>query len=238
MVTVSVETLVRTQPGMGPAATSRSLPEPVRQLHRYILRTFLSTGRPPLPARITAYVQELGLDENQALNYLAATGLIRLDQPGRKITAAVPFSASPTLHRVRLASGLEVYALCAIDTLGIPFMAGQDASITATEPGTGDLIQIERQANQWRWQPRSAVLGFPRACACGPTTHEHASAGCDANTTSASWEDHCAQINFYTTAESAHKHLHQPGLDGLVLDMPQAIAAGEYNFAGLLDRDE
>ncbi|MFE4416059.1 organomercurial lyase [Streptomyces sp. NPDC056821] len=42
----------------------------------------------------------------------------------------------PTAHRVRLASGIEVSAMCAIDTLGIPDMLGPDVVITSTDPIT------------------------------------------------------------------------------------------------------
>ncbi|MGH3546890.1 MAG: organomercurial lyase [Pseudonocardiaceae bacterium] len=33
---------------------------------------------------------------------------------------AYPFSAAPTRHRVRLATGVDTYAMCVIDALGIP----------------------------------------------------------------------------------------------------------------------
>jgi hypothetical protein len=97
-----------------------------RAVHQTILRVFAAAGRPPhrteleLPAAPAAAEQVLGR--------LHEADGIRLDPDGH-IRVAYPFSAVPTRHRVRLATGVEVYAMCAIDALGMPAMLGVDAVI-------------------------------------------------------------------------------------------------------------
>jgi hypothetical protein len=49
---------------------------------------------------------------------------IRLDPDGQ-IAVAYPFSATPTRHRVRIGGHVDVYAMCAIDSLGVAAMLGR-----------------------------------------------------------------------------------------------------------------
>lgn len=52
-----------------------------------------------------------------------------LDEKG-EIAAAYPYSSKPTIHRVNL-GGKNVFANCAVDALGIPFMIRKDAVVTS-----------------------------------------------------------------------------------------------------------
>jgi hypothetical protein len=52
--------------------------------------------------------------------------------PAGQITAAYPFSVLPTRHLVRIAGHAAVFAMCAIDALGISAMTGRPVMI---DPG-------------------------------------------------------------------------------------------------------
>jgi mercuric reductase len=56
-----------------------------------------------------------------------------VDDPAM-VTVAYPFSGAPTRQQVELDGFPAVHAMCAIDALGIPVMAGRDGRITATDP--------------------------------------------------------------------------------------------------------
>ena len=87
-----------------------------RAAHQQILRSFAVTGHPPLP-------DDLQVDVLRALHDMDAIGLTSYGE----IAVAYPFSAVPTRHRVRIGERIDMYAMCAIDALGIAPMVGQDA---------------------------------------------------------------------------------------------------------------
>ncbi|XDO64454.1 organomercurial lyase [Streptomyces sp. RLB1-33] len=82
--------------------------------------------------------------------------------------AAYPFSATPTAHRVHIAHGTEVWAMCAIDALGIPDMLGTDALITSADPVTGETITVTSTGGHMTWQPSTAVVYVGQRSCTGP----------------------------------------------------------------------
>src|SRR5712691_271023 len=100
-------------------------------LYRNILKHFARGGRPP---SVRAIGQGLGRSRSvvrAALDRLEAQRAFYRDPCSRRIVAAYPFSARRTAHRVTLPDGRSLYALCAIDALGMPLMLGSDATITS-----------------------------------------------------------------------------------------------------------
>jgi hypothetical protein len=87
-----------------------------RNLHRAILRAYLQTGKPPLPAEMA----------EPALKDLSDRDLVVLDE-GRVI-GAYPFTSRPSHHQVEIA-GREIAAMCAIDALGAGAMARRDVRV-------------------------------------------------------------------------------------------------------------
>jgi Alkylmercury lyase len=63
---------------------------------------------------------------------LAADDLIVWKEDEARIVSAYPFSGVPTAHHVLIDGHNLLYAMCAIDALGIPFMLGQGARIQST----------------------------------------------------------------------------------------------------------
>ena len=55
---------------------------------------------------------------------------------------AYPFSGSPTRQQVELAGFPAVWAMCAIDALGVPVMAGRDGRIAAVDPRDGAPVVV------------------------------------------------------------------------------------------------
>ncbi|MEO3779855.1 organomercurial lyase [Micromonospora sp. B11E3] len=75
--------------------------------------------------------------------------------PGpRRLVAAYPFSPTPTPtpHVVALGD-IEVFAMCAIDALGMPFMLGADATITSTDPHIGQPVGVTITNGAATYQP-------------------------------------------------------------------------------------
>ncbi|MFB7710164.1 thioredoxin family protein [Streptomyces sp. NPDC056105] len=91
----------------------------LRAVQQAVLRHFAATGHSPETEELDAAAAAHGRMAAEVVAALAADDFLTLDDSGR-IRAAYPFSTAPTARRVRLASGIEVSAMCAIDALGIP----------------------------------------------------------------------------------------------------------------------
>jgi hypothetical protein len=196
------------------------LPAPLRTFHRRLLAGFLAGGGPPEPGAVADIAVALGLDPNQALGALAAADLIHRDPVIGTIGVAYPFSGRRTSHRVELAGGATVSAMCALDALGIPQMTRRDARVSATDPVSGQPITVETHQGAWRWDPATTVVLVATAAGgvCG------AVADCC-----------CPHINFHTDPQYAQTYLQaHPGMTGEVLGQPDAVATARRLFGGLL----
>src|SRR5258708_2315653 len=93
-----------------------------RAVYHTILRTFAQTGNPPsLETLISAMNLPDASTGEHYLTEIEVGGCISLAAIPRQILSAYPFSAVSTAHRVTVGD-LEVYAMRAIDALGMPFM--------------------------------------------------------------------------------------------------------------------
>lgn len=189
----------------------------LRAVHQQILRHFAATGAAPDPQTLQPVATGAGRSATEVLAELADEDFLTLDEAGN-IRAAYPFSATPTRHRVRLESGVEVWSMCAIDALGIPAMLGQDAVISSTDPVTGDPITVTSTGDTMQWEPASAMVFVGQRPGGGPA----ASACCDA-------------LNFFTDAGNARAWTSQhPDVPGRVVDQPDAERIGQQTFGPLL----
>src|SRR5262245_17244621 len=110
-----------------------------RGVHRAILLGFATAGA--APDRMALDRQTAGRDATAALGELHELDVVRLDDNG-DVRAAYPFSAVPTAHLVTIDDGPRVYAMCAIDALGIAAMLGRRITIASTDPVAGTDITV------------------------------------------------------------------------------------------------
>jgi hypothetical protein len=189
-----------------------------RELHRRVLRTF-ATGQTPDASHLRRWASELGLDPDCAGASLAGNDLVHIDARAGRVAVAYPFSGTPTRHRVRLASGAQVWAMCAIDALGIGFMLGEPTAVVSTDAGSGEPIEISLpRGGTASWSPPQAVV--VAGCAGGGS----------------SLDCTCPHTNFAASPKGAHALLAaDKAVAGEVLSMPEAIARGREFFGGLLE---
>jgi hypothetical protein len=196
----------------GTGARQAALPPPLRHLHQAVLRHFLDTGEPPT----REWLQSRAGATDDALAALSAADLVHL--AGGVVAVAYPFSGVPRGHRVELDGGPAVWAMCAIDALGIPQLAGRDATITAADPADGRAVRVTVRGGEWTWTPPSTVVLMASTRDDGP------SASCT-----------CGYVNFYSQAEQARADLDaRPDLVGQVLDQPTAVDLADAVFGSLL----
>ena len=200
------------------AGRAERLPGPLRELHRAVLRRFLETGAAPTARWVRQTALDTGLDASAA-DELEAADAIHLSNG--IVTVAYPFSGIPTPHRVQLDGLPPVYAMCAIDALGLPAMAGRDGQITSADPHDGTPIVVTARGGTWSWAPATAVVVAGRATDCG--------------TECSSFEAMCPNTVFHASPESARAYLaSHGGLDAQILGQDTAIECGRLNFGTLL----
>jgi hypothetical protein len=203
---------------IGSASRQAALPGPLRELHRAELRRFLQSGDPPAADWIADAAAGLGLSD-AAVAGLAAADLVHA--VGGVVAVAYPFSGTPTRQQVELDGFPAVYAMCAIDALGIPGMTGRDGRITATDPRDGAPVVVSVRGGLWRWTPATAVVVFASTRDCG--------------TDCGSWEARCPNTTFHASRDSARAYLAaRSDIDGQILDRDAAVERGRRNFGPLL----
>jgi NAD-dependent dihydropyrimidine dehydrogenase PreA subunit len=181
-------------------------------------RRFLDTGAPPTARWIRQAAAGRGLDAT-ALDQLDAADAVHL--VNGVVAVAYPFSSTPTPHRVRLDGLPAAYAMCAIDALGLPAMAGRDGRITSADPADGTPIEVTVRRGASSWTPAGTVVVAARTAGCGT--------GCG------SFEVMCPHTVFHASRPSARAWLAgHGGLDAEILDQEAAIECGRLNFDTLL----
>jgi hypothetical protein len=200
------------------ASRQERLPGPLRGLHRAVLRRFLQTGSAPTARWIRQAALEAGLDAS-ALDELSAADTVHV--VNGVVAVAYPFSGTSTSHLVELDGLPAVYAMCAIDALGLPVMAGRDGRITSADPYDGTPIVVSVRGGTWSWTPAGTVVVAGRATDCG--------------TECSSFEAMCPNTVFYASRPSARAYLaSHGGLDAEILDSGTAVECGRLNFGTLL----
>jgi hypothetical protein len=165
-----------------------------RSLHRRILLAFAAGTAPPL-------------NDPDGLAELEQHDLIGRDTTTGDVVVAYPFSARETPHVVKLAhDGTRVYAMCAIDALGIPAMLGREARISSRDPDTGEPIELDISPEGP--PPESDVVVRVRTVGSGKS--------CDCL---------CPYVEFLAR---------RPTADDTILDLEASLALGRDIFGPLL----
>jgi Alkylmercury lyase len=150
-------------------------PPAYRRLHRRVLQAFVE-GEPTRGDDLARWSSELAVELDDAVAELERHDVLWRDPATGGVATAYPFSGTPTPHRVRLAeTGVEVFAMCALDALGIPYLAHQPARIVSHDPVGGARIEIWIDpGGERRWEPAAAAVTIgisgdgPSASCCCP----------------------------------------------------------------------
>jgi len=198
---------------------TRALPlDPVEKaVHQAILRGFAATGHPPTGGDLDAVTAGFGRATADVLAALHELDAIRLAPDGRT-AVAYPFSAFPTRHKVAIGDRVEVYAMCAIDALGMSAMLGEATRIDSVDVTSGRPVTVTMTASGTRWDPPGAVVFIGADAAGGP------SADCC-----------CDYLNFFTDIDAARAWTAvHPHVSGQIVTQAEAEGLGARLFGHLL----
>jgi hypothetical protein len=182
-----------------------------------VLRSFVHTGAAPGISSLAEHAAPF--DVSAVLAGLADGDFLCLDHAGQ-IVAAYPFSALPTRHRVRISGHATVFAMCAIDAVGVSAMVGLPVAIESADPSTGEPVTVHVDGASSIWSPATAVVYVGRT---------------DGGATGPSASVCCGYMNFFVTraAASAWAASH-PEITGGILSQARAVQMGIGIFGQLL----
>jgi amino acid transporter len=206
----------------GIMASHQALSNELGLFHSEVLSRFVSTGEPPTPAELEELAVTAGLDLDNALSELDAADLVHTSaESSRVIVVAYPLSRKMTPHTVSTVRGasVPVFAMCAVDALGVLCMTSQPGTVTTFDPSTGDNIRVVFDGKNWNADPSttSVLLASEIGC-CGPISEA------------------CRLTAFYSDAAHAEDILARDGaVCGRVLSIEEAAMVAMHEFGGLLD---
>jgi len=118
------------------------LGEPLKALHREVIRSLVMRGRAPNRSEIAALVGE-GEVEN-AIARLGKDDLVVLSKDKREIVGAYPVTSETTPHEVHV-SGQTIHAMCALDALSVGPMYEMPVEVCSHCRVTSEAVCIKQE---------------------------------------------------------------------------------------------
>ena len=107
-----------------------------------IYNHFAETGLAPSPAEVAKRVEVDAQTIRESYQRLRAQRLLALEADGESIRMAPPFSGVPTQHTVE-ADGIQYFANCAWDALGIPAALQKAATVHSRCEQSGEPFDLQ-----------------------------------------------------------------------------------------------
>jgi len=88
--------------------------------------------------------------EFKKFNYIQLTktfSMLGFDEKGN-LRGAYPISPNKSLYKINVEGIGSGYAMCAIDSLGVPYLFGKATTITSQDPVTKQIVQIKIDPKQ------------------------------------------------------------------------------------------
>ncbi len=114
-------------------------PEPYRdppnqleaEVLRHIFKTVLESGRAPTIREMEVFFKLSENDVIATLDELESKDLLFRKKGTQELISLYPFSMIPTKHKIFLEDGRSLYAMCAVDALGMPVMFNRNVKIVS-----------------------------------------------------------------------------------------------------------
>jgi hypothetical protein len=191
------------------------------EVRKAVLRAFAAGGASPTADNIITIIPELRRQGVlRIFRRLAEKDLIVWDEAEQRVQSAYPFSGFPTAHTVHLKDGPAIFALCAVDALGMPLMLGQAADIVSCCVQCHTPVEVAvAPKGLGQYRPTESVVWFPLAAdVCCPVA-----------------QSRCPDINFFCSPEHRDAWWQARGRpEGLSMTMAEAFEAGREIFGSLL----
>ena len=192
-------------------------------VRHYILTQYPLQGRAPSCREIEEALGLTGTEVQTILRRLHELDILYLEPGCLEIRLAYPFSSVPTRHVVKFEDWPEakpVYAQCAVDALGIPFMFGHDLSVASSCAHCSKPIMLEVRNRMIVTLKSEETVVWAGATRSGPAA------------TSV-----CPAINFFCSSDHVAAWLQgRTDTTGSIVSLAEAFHIGKELFEPLLIR--
>jgi len=171
--------------------------EALKSVFEYVLKR----GKPPATEDLRLSIDKPEEEIIRILDRLEKKGDLLLRKKGtQEIISIYPLSLEPTQHRITLEDGTTLFAMCAVDALGMPIMFNRNVRITS---------RCEECKHEMVFEVKNGEIAFqshPNAMICSPKSHVHpAAVTC------------CPLVNFFCCRKHADQWLaNNPRLGGSI----------------------
>ena len=98
---------------------------------RHIFRTILASGNAPTVGKLGLVLKESRHEIIRVLNTLEEMDLLLRKKGTQEIVSIYPFSLVPTRHQIVLEDGKRLFAMCAVDAVGMPSMFDRNVRVAS-----------------------------------------------------------------------------------------------------------
>lgn len=193
-------------------------------VRRYILTQYPLQGRAPSCREIEEALGPAGTEVQTILRRLHELDILYLEPECLEIRLAYPFSSVPTRHVVKFEDWPEakpVYAPCAVDALGIPFMFDHDLSVASSCAHCSKPITLDVRNRMIVTHKPTETVVWAGATRTGPAA------------TSV-----CPAINFFCSSDHVAAWLQgRTDTTGAIISLAEAFHIGKAIFEPLLIRE-
>ncbi|MCH7973161.1 MAG: hypothetical protein IH949_04620 [Bacteroidetes bacterium] len=198
------------------------LTEKENEIRKFILTTTPALGQIPQKKEILAFINNLDeIELEYILKKLDDYDIIHLIDNNGTISVAYPFSNFKTKHLINFSDDnyKSVFAMCAIDALGISFMLNKDIIINSECFYSNEKIKIEIMNNKYiSINPQGTVVWY------------------DMELSSCATDSQCQNLNFYSSKENCNSWKKiEKSRTGYLLNMNEALYLGSMCFKNRLN---
>lgn len=122
---------------------SNELTQIEMEILRNIFESVLASGRAPTIQEMTTSLERSGEEVVRAIDGLESKDLLLRGENKQEIISVYPFSLTPTKHQLFLENEKKLFAMCAVDALGMPVMFNRNVKIVSQCEWCKQKISIE-----------------------------------------------------------------------------------------------
>jgi len=173
---------------------------------KYIFETILKTEKTP-----TVREMQLALKKSDdyiihALNELEKKDILLRKEGTQEIVSIYPLSLTPTEHQIILENEKRLFAMCAVDALGMPIMFNRNARIVSRCAKCKQEITIEIKNEEIAWVSHLNIMIWSPGRQIAPAA-----------------ETCCPMVNFFCCKEHLQEWAKEnPDLTGRISEIEQA----------------
>jgi hypothetical protein len=159
---------------------------------RSVFEIVLKDRRSPTIGELQSALKRLAEEITPVLDELEKKDVLIRKKGTQEIVRIYPLSLIPTEHKIVLEDGTQLFAMCAVDALGIPLMFNRDVKIVSRCEKCKQEITIEIKDEE------IAFISNPNLRICSPQSQTYPAA-----------ETCCPLVNFFCSREHADSWIAQ-----------------------------